>query len=85
MTSAGESVRASGTPDSSEWTRIQTTLIPVGETLSLLGRLRGNLLWIYDIANWASLVLIAGSTLAVRWIGSFALPSGVLRLVPAMR
>jgi multisubunit Na+/H+ antiporter MnhG subunit len=39
-----------------------------------------NLLWIYDIPNWASLVLIVGSTLAVGCIGLFALRSWVSRL-----
>jgi hypothetical protein len=38
------------------------------------------LLWIYNIPNWASFLLIVGSTLAVGWIGLFGLRSWVSRL-----
>lgn len=39
-----------------------------------------NLLWIYNIPNWASLLLIVGVTLGVGWIGLFGLRSWVSRL-----
>lgn len=38
------------------------------------------LLWIYNIPNWASLLVIVGSTLAVGWIGLYGLRSSVARL-----
>lgn len=39
-----------------------------------------NLLWIYDISNLASFLLIVGSTLVVGWAGLFALRTWVSRL-----
>ena len=39
-----------------------------------------NLIWIYDIPNWASFLLIVAATLAVGWIGLFALRGWVSRL-----
>ena len=39
-----------------------------------------NLLWLYDIPNWASFLLIVAATLAVGWIGLLALRGWVSRL-----
>jgi hypothetical protein len=48
--------------------------------LALLGDGPVNLLWIYDIPDWASFLLVVGATLAVGWIGLFGLRSWVSRL-----
>jgi hypothetical protein len=39
-----------------------------------------SLLWIYDVPNWASFLLIVGSTLAVGWIGLIGLRPWVSHL-----
>lgn len=39
-----------------------------------------NLLWVYDVPNWASFLLIAGVTVAAGWAGLFGMRDWVSRL-----
>jgi len=39
-----------------------------------------NLLWLYDIPNWASLLVIVGGTLVIGWVGLFGMRSWVSNL-----